>query len=516
MAILPPQLFLTPFTNPWERPAVGSASLGEYGEMQVNAQLKREQMAAQKAQAAAEMQLNQSRLGIQQQEVSGRNKYYDDQIRARAEESGARSQMAKDKRLSELTDALRKAAHAGDWATVDLIRQQMGAMGHASEVTPSAAPPVENPDLSIKASEMGLPPDLLKAPTPSEKVKPTKPLDEGFKKQLAASVAGTPDVPTEGAAPMPWEMLGLPGAPPPAAPKAREGKITVRAPDGTPTVVIDAPMEKQQRERMVSEALEPFIADASNPEEKAAATMARKAAVAASKIEGVTPEKAAEIGRTAYEKEMNRFFQERRPGAPGTGGGGGGELGMSKQEQTRKGMVFQHTLAAMRETRAEEVLAEAKKIEGRANKIEELLSSKDPFQNRMAMMEELHGLIGGNQTKTELDTALNGAGKIPRLQMQVNAWTSGGAMPDEIRRGFAEVSAAAKKIARERIDRAGDSVAQFIRDVPGIMTPEEREQAAEAARNHVRGGGRVTGGGGKMDPGKQKAIDAARKLLGGP
>lgn len=476
MAILPPQLFLTPFTNPWERPSVGSASMGEAGEMQLNAQLQREKLRAQREQAAAELAQSQARLGIQQQEVTGRNQYYQDQISARKEEAGARQATATEKQVTALHAALQDAAVRGLTSKVAMIRQQLGALGYATEEVPSD---LEPPPPTVQS--LGLPPDILSAPTSSKPVKPTSPLDENLKKAIGATVDQAPPGESTGdtSQPMPWDLPGL-GAP--QAP-SRGGKFLIRDPKGNVVNEIDTPLEQSNREKAVAEALDPFISDASNPEEKAAAIMARKVAITRSRVEGVTPDKAAEIATTAYEKEMNRYFQEKRPGSIGTGGGGAGM--MSKQEQGRKHLVNSEAMSAIKETRAEEVVTKAREAASRGEQLEGLLSSDKPFENRTAMMEHLHALIGGQMTKDELDRATGGAGKFAALEMRINEWTEGGRMPDDIRRGLASVARAARETAQKRIDDASNKVYDFIQKVPGVMTPEERIQAGEAARDMI-------------------------------
>ncbi len=504
MPILPPQMFLTPFTNPWERPAVGSASIGEYGEMQVRAQLERDRLEAQRQQAQAELSMNQARLGIQQQEVTGRNKYYEDQISARKEESGARQASAKEKQVAMLHAQLRKAAEENNQTSVEMIRQQLGAMGYASEEVPTG---LEEP---ATLQSLGLPPDLLAAPGKSPGVKPTTPLDKGFQKTLGDVVAKEEATPEAAPQPMPWDMPGLEASPK----KKKGGKFIIRDPQGNPIMEIDAPLERSKREKAISDAIEPFVSGATNEQERAAAEMARKAGVAASKVEGTTPAEAADIARKAYQAEMNRYFQEKRPGAAGAGGGGGG---VSKQEQTKQFGMTDDTKDIIKLVDAGHKLPAAKEALGAMNNMDAALSKADQegFAGGAAISSYLKAISGAQVSDKEADRIFGGAGKQTLWENEINKYVNGGRLPPDLIRGLQGVASRFRQVYKERSEEAAGKAEGMIDRLNTLASPEQKKAQKEAARGYFTGDfGSGGGGGGGIDPAKQRAIDAAKKALG--
>jgi hypothetical protein len=172
--------------------------------------------------------------------------------------------------------------------------------------------------------------------------------------------------------------------------------------------------------------------------------------------------------------------------------------------------TFDKTLAAVKEGRMEEAVVAAKRDYSDAEHMEGLLSDPNKaFSNRAALMDWLHKKIGSAQTRTELQNALGGAGALAKLQMDLNNWTDGGRMPDEIRLGLMRVIQASKVTAQKRIDTAGASTGDFLREtLPGFVSPEQREKNANAASNFVTGRK-------KANPERKALDDQTREMLKG-
>lgn len=496
----PLDLFISQGWNPSQAQYQGLKMVGDAGEMMQNERLQQQKLVQNESQF-------QRTHALQTEEARGKNKYYEDLIEARKQGTAEKSQEQKEKRVAVLMDAFRRAKTPRDR---DLIRQELTRLGYSVEEADTELPDTTTPQAPILSP-------LDAAPTPQKpagKPQPPPKINPKFQAALAGEMAkdddqfGLNEQPSAGEpAPMDWSGLGIPTAMAPQEKPKRGGRFTIRDNKGDLAMTYDEPAERQKSRMAVSSVLTPLIGQASNPEEKAAAQVATDAASNAIDA-GFSMQEAAKFGADIYHKEMGRFKTEKRPGAVGTGGGGG----MSRQEQSRKESSFDNTLNVVKEARAEEAVVKAREAASHADQIADLLSSDDPFQNRAALMEHLHSLIGSAQTKSETDNALGGAGKTNLLMMRINEWTDGGRMPDDIRRGLQTVQGAARRAAQKRIDDAGEKAYNFIKKNVGTMKDDEREQSGNAAFEMITGRPRGGGGGGNAAQSSGSEDERRKKL----
>lgn len=539
---MPYDLFVTPYTDPSRIPIAGNG-MGQLGQQLQETALAKQKMAQQGSQF-------QQTHALQTEEMRGKNKYYDDLIDARREATREKGQEKTDRRIQLLYDQFKKAKTA---QAREAIRQELTSLGQSVEETETELP-------DVAADPVVLPTDITPQAGVKSIVKPNgkgKPgssgdpialgdvpigpgdddefgLDAGKQSGFEAALADFMGVKPEGNAP-PHEQermggfggdLGIPGAPTaqpsaPAKPK-RGGRFTIRDREGHLTQIYDEPLEREKSRQAVSSVLEPFIGQASNPEEKAAASMAQKAAAAAMDA-GFTMPEATKLGVQAYEKEMGRFKNERRPGSIPTGGGGG----LSKEDRMRKGALEDNDFAVIKEIDNKHDMTGVNKSLGNISKMEDLLADaeKDGFKGGAALSAYMKDTSGLTVNREEVGRIIGGAGKLSELEFRLNQYTNGGKLPHELVQGLRAVAAASRKVAQERIKHAGDTAYNYIMHKGGLYaSEEERIQSANSARGFFTNDYGDTPAPGKpggasapkaADPGKRKAIEEARRLLGG-
>lgn len=524
--VMPLDLFVTPFTDPAKAPIAGEGLQRLGAQLTESAHRKR-----MLAEDARQFDAEHARRSAADKSTAA---YHEDLIAARREGSREAARQRREARAASLLQEMRKAAAQNRYDDVENIRQQLTALGYASEESDTAFDPHAAADAMADAAMATAPqPATPAAPAPPKPGKGPK-VDPKFAKALGAEMGretdpdpfglGAPSIQAEdpSVSPMPWGELGL-DAPPSAAPaaagkKKRGGRFTIKDPEGFTVSSMDIPMERERKREAIEEALQPYIDDPQNPEQLGAAR--RASAIAQKALDaGYSDHAALQLGVQQLNKEMQRYKAQRLPSAPApTGGGGGGSLGVSKQEQSRLGTAEAYTLKVVTEARQEEAVVKARQDLSSAEHLQDLLSNPDDaFSNRMGMMEELHRLIGSAQTRSEIENALGGAGAIEKLKMDVGNWTDGGRMPEPIRTGFQRAALAAKRAAQKRLDDAGNKVYEFIRDNPSLLTTEEREKAGNAGRNMVRGYTAPSAGSSApkpSDPDRRKKLEEKMKRLG--
>jgi hypothetical protein len=501
----PLDLFITPYQMPKYDPS-GAKLLGDAGEMMQNERLQQQKMAQNESQYTRTHDL-------QTEEARGKNKYYEDLIDARKQATREKSDEQKDKRVSTLLDAFRRAKTPRDR---DLIRQELTRLGYSVEEDDT-----QLPDTNAAPAPAVGPLDAL-APTKAAPTgKPAPKVDPKFQAALGQEMQKDQDpfglgepAPDEGAAPAPmdWGALGIPGMASPEKPK-RGGRFTVRDQKGNLAQTFDEPVEREKSRQAVSSVLTPLIGQASNPEEAAAARVAADAATNAIDA-GFSMQEAAKFGTDIYHKEMGRYKTEKRPGAVGSGGAGG----MSRQEQSRVGAASDDTLAVVKEVGTRHDVQGVHKSLSSASKMDDLLSTadKDGFSGGAALSAYMKDISGATVGKEEVERIVGGAGKMSELETKLNRYTNGGKLDDDLIRGLKRVSAATRQVMEQRLNTAGDAAYDYIMDAPGLTKGDERKQAATAARNLLIGKRHeAAGGSGGGDEGKKKAVDEARQLLKG-
>ena len=500
--VMPLDLFITPYTPVDRMPTAGAGykALGDFGRDLSERAYRDKQF------AEGQRQFDQKHaLDVEQQKDT--RAYHTDLIDARREASRNALESKRDAKVSALLAQMRKSANANRWDEVDSIRQELTRMGYATEESDTEFEP---PEAEASKTAAALAPDVPSPKIPAAQV--PKP-DKKFAGALAAEMGkddpfglGGPSIeasdPT--GSPFPWEDHGIAPAP---KKKGPGGRFTTRDAQGNLVQTMDVPMEMEKDRQSIELALAPYIDDPQNPESQGAARRASQVAQKAIAT-GMSPDKALQLGIQSYKTEMQRYKGQRLPSAQPTGGGG-----VSKQEQQMGVQTFDKTLAAVKEGRAEQVIAKARTDLSEAEQMEGMLSDPEKaFSNRAAMMDWLHAKIGSAQTRTELNNALGGAGAIAKLQMDLNNWTDGGRMPDEIRRGLLQVVQASKQTAQKRIDDAGASAADFLREtLPDFVSPEKREKMAGAASNFLTGKKKET----STDSAREELNRRTREMLKG-
>jgi hypothetical protein len=484
--VMPLDLYVTPFTDPAKAPIAGEG-LQRLGAQLSETALRKRQLSEQGRQFDVE---NARRTASDKSTAA----YHEDLIDARREGSREMARQKREARAAALLQEMRKAAAQNRYDDVEAIRQQLTSLGYATEEGDTAF----DPEGGMGEAPMPEAPQPAAPGAPAPKLGPK--VDPKFAKALGQEMGrpepedpfglGGPAIEAQdpGQSPMPWEALGMAPPKPPAKPK-KGGRFTVKDPEGFTVSSMDVPMERERKRSAVEEALEPYIEDPANPEQRAAAK--RASAMGQRLIDGGYSDHAAiQAAREQMNKDMQRYRAQKLPSAaPAAGtGAGGGSLGVSRQEQGRLGTAEAYTLKVVTEARQEEAVVKARQDVSAAEHLNDLLSNPDDaFANRMGMMNELHRLIGSAQTRSEIENALGGAGAIAKLEMDVGNWTDGGRMPEPIRTGFQRAALAAKRAAQKRLDDAGNKVYDFIQNNPSVLTPEEREKAGNAGRNMVSG-----------------------------
>lgn len=530
--VMPLDLFMTPYTDP-SRVPLGDNSMAQFGQSLREESLRKQQLQQQKDQF-------QQTHALQTEETRGRNRYYEDLVDQRREASHLRNMEQKDKRAAALMDAFRKAKNAQER---DLIRQELTRIGYSVEEGETDLP-------DVAAVQPGVAPPNAVAPAQAGMAPPVGPggfrTSEHMPEDLRAESAMRAEIEggaagltknesarlSQGASGGGLGAFGIAGPAQMQKPK-RGGRFTIRDSQGGLAQIYDEPMERERKRSAVSGMLQPYIGMSSNAEEKAAAEMAEKIAVAA--IDGgVSEERAMLLGQRAYEKEMGRFKMERRPGSIPTGGGGG----MSKERRMTIGQ-FSDDLAKIRDQVARDSnIKDIDKGEGLAQRGLSMLEGESGFTDGQALGQLMKELSGLTVSDAERNFIMGSEGKFNQLMVEANRIGGNARLPDDIRRGIRDVFNRAMQVSRERREKAGNLAYETTMRTLLAADPEERAQLADANRGYFTsrfesetpkpksaGGGGARGGspapksaapaGGATDERKKKAIEAAKALLGG-
>lgn len=567
--VMPLDLFITPYTDPTK--IKRSGALGELGQsLQEQANFnnqfgeRQRQFDATNALHGEQMRTENALRGEQ---IQGINRYHDDLIDARREESREKTKAAGEKRAAFLLDAFRKAKNAQER---EAIRQELTRIGYSVEETETALPEVATP-AAVTPADIITPQAMPKPAGKAPKGKKGQiqlgdvnigPNDEpGFAEKLAGYMkeqpesAGPPGLGEPAGGGNVQDVLGALGigmdpnqAGPPEEPAKAEapskpkrgGRYSIRDKEGNLASTWDEPVEMEKQRAFIRKSLSPYVGNEGNKEMSAAADRASQAGAAA--LAYLPPEKAMELARDEYDKEMARFKSERRPGARPAGGGGGVAGGISKEERLRRSAIDDDDLAVINSIGNRHAITDVNKNLGNITKMEDLLADakNDGFKGSAALSTYMKDMSGLTVNREEVGRIIGGSGKLTELEFRLNQWGDKGRLPDDLREGLIAVAAASRKVAMDRLQRAGNSAYDYIMNKRGIYaTPEEREQSARAARGyftedysaapsapaHGRSGGGGGGGSSKpsggastpkpMDPSKRNAIEEGRRLLQG-
>lgn len=501
----PLDLFITPTMDPTKFQGQGPRILADWGD-----QLQRDRLA--RAELAQRQSQFEAKNALEAKEVAGKNKYYEDLIDARRENSAAMRDEKKEKRVSVLMDAFRRAKTPRDR---DLIRQELTRLGYAVEEDDT-----EMPDTTTAQAPLLSPLDAAPSPAPGKPGAPVPKVDPKFKAALGAEMAkdddpfGLNEQPSQGD-PTPLDpLLFGAGAPAPQQPK-RGGRFTVRDDKGNLAMTFDEPVERQKSRMAVSSVLTPLIGQASNPEEKAAAQVATDAAANAVDA-GFSMQDAAKFGAELYHKEMARYKTERRPGAVGAGGGSGG---ISKEDRMRLGGVGGDLEKVIDQVSRDGAMPSLTKAEADVKRgISMLEGGRTGFRDTQAMGMLLREMSGLTVSDREYERVVGGGSKLSELERKVNSYVGGGQLPDDIVRELQEVFMRARKIQTDRREAMANQAEDQVRGRLLTAKPEEVDRLAETARRYYLGGPseKKSGpaGGGGDEAKRRKALEDKLKGMG--
>lgn len=435
---------------------------------------------------------------LQQQHISGVNKYYDQQNELHKEQLSDKEEARKQKAIDSLRVAFRAAVKRGTSgkAERDQIRQQMATLGYniGEEETDLPAPP---------AAPL-LPPEA--GGIPQVTTGKAKPVSKKFGGQLAAYMA-TPEATassqptgeqvdeeagasTPVAGVLPKELMGLGSTQMSGQvegskqateqkPVSRGGRYVVRDAAGIPVDTYDEPLERQKEQAQMEAAFAPLVNGARNEHEKAAALKASAHAVA--ELERVPYENASKSGMDLYKSEMGQFKKE------GQGGRGGGGLG-PKEERAIDTNVENQTMAIIKNENTVKKMANLEDMDRSLSEAQGMLKEAGRFGHNAALLAITRAFNGRAAAQREFQALQHSQSLWGEIEQALNRLDPGAPASTEILGQMGKAILASKKELEARRKEYGEAVE---RDVKGSAihwrNDEQRDRQARRAREQLTG-----------------------------
>jgi hypothetical protein len=509
--------FLSSIMTPWQptppRRDVAGDILGEAEKAQAAKEADAKQKETERSHRATE--------ATEASKVEGTNKYYGLQAETHKEDVEAKHQ---DRLEHDFAIAHQAMAKAKTPEERNMARQAMtsagAALGYTSHDEPSAIP--------AEATTPEVPDDTSHAYAKPPKANP----------QTLAAIAGQvndPNAPQgEGAGqytspdqtpaltPMPWESLGgVQGmsTPPEGAssgkvdvPNATAGwklagpsKFVLRDKNGAPVYEWDEPLLHHNNAQALQQMAEASVHGALTPEESKAYESAAKE---------VAP-MLDQLGEKEAMNQMNKRVEialgqyKKR----GLGGAGGGIPGLSKAEVGRLGQVETEVDRLVQHGSGREKLTQLTGTEQELDKLDAHLKAGGGIPETLAIVAAVKAANGRAAAQQEFQAVKGAAGAMSNLETTLNHYLDAhGEVSEEVIRQMLADAKTVREAVQKAKDNIGEGVAGEIAhsSIPFKSDEERKTQSA-------RGRGAITGKyeDKSEDERKKKAIEKARKLLGG-
>jgi hypothetical protein len=314
---------------------------------------------------------------------------------------------------------------------------------------------------------------------------PAPPEVESVEVKKALALMGLPGAPGE---PLPTgeTPTGEPYAPPPPSKPTRGGKYVIRDAEGNIALTYDEPMEKERKRAFVMNSMKPFIGEASNPREKAAAQVAADAG--AQFVDQLGAEKGLQMALDAYQKEMGRYGKEKVAAMGGGAPRAPVEFHLGKEERMRLGAMSDDASKII------DQVARDFKVPAIRNANLDLerglamfTGGRSGFTDNVAMAQLLKEMSGAAVSDKEYSRYAGGEGKLTELEQAFNRWAGHGEMPEELYRGLTQVFTRALKNNRRELSEAAERAREQVKRRLATASPEEREEQADAAAGYFTG-----------------------------
>lgn len=420
-------------------------------------------------------------LGFREEEVQGKNRYYRDLLQDKysGEDKEARTEAFK------LRQDFRTAAKQNDLSAMRGIAAQLHLNGVSVEEQPSS--------LTEEAS----------APAPAEEGPPAQPkktsnfsakenaeLDEVGNRALASQgyvppgyLKGAPGLkaPTADTSSVQPSMPGS-GLPPTPKPQESGGKFVFKDRAGNVVDEYDHPAELAREKTQVAAVFDGLEKAATRPEEQAAASQARAAALGA--LSSMSAKDAIAAGQKYYETIIGSF----KKSGPGAGAGAAGPHGPTKMELQLGSHSDALTDKAVDEgTKVFDPKLGHKTLGDMENAMAGI-SSGDGVRQRAALDGFIKSMVGSRVSNFQYYQLIGGDGLLSVLEQALNKLANGGQLdPETIASVKSSIAQSADNI-RKRIHEAGEAAYQYRVTAASPEKDDVKKSQAERARKLLIGG----------------------------
>lgn len=272
----------------------------------------------------------------------------------------------------------------------------------------------------------------------------------------------------------------------------------------------------QRQQQRVASALEPLVASATTPEEKAAALEARDMAI---QLIGTTsPDKAFQSGLDFYQKTLDRQGKLKRAkvvrGTAGSGGEGyGGIEGLSKETSKRSFETGRYANQLINNTLQNSNVKNIREEIANADDALQKASSKDPLAQFASKATLQRMLMKGSLSDRDVARLEAAPGQWARLEQWANNWTEGGKVPEDVLRQIKDIANKKRMLLKQRLHEAGQLAKNRVLGDEALRTnttPEELDSYGDQAYGDATGQFRKRK---KAKKGSASA-DEVRKALG--